>query len=92
MSLAGLGDAEAALGLAAAVEAEWERIGASVRVRFWHTLLDRYLGQARQTLGEAAAARAWSEGRSMLFSNAIGQALEAALYTRARSADRSHEA
>jgi len=92
MSLAGLGDAEAALGLAAAVEAEWERIGASVRVRFWHALLDRYLGQARQTLGETAAARAWSEGRSMLFSNAIGQALEAALCTRARSADRSREA
>jgi predicted ATPase len=86
MSLSGLGDAERALRLAGAVEAEWARLGAGVQVRFWDALLERYLGQARRTLGSDAATRAWNEGRAMPYDTAIADALEASAATRAMPA------
>ena len=47
MSLAGLGQAQTALRLAAGVAAEFARVGAAVRIRFWDALLDRHIGAAR---------------------------------------------
>ena len=74
MSLAGLGRPEQALRLAAAADAEWKRIGADVKVRFWSALLNRYLGPARVALSERAP-RCESEGRLMAFDDAVAAAL-----------------
>jgi non-specific serine/threonine protein kinase len=76
MSLAGLGHARLGLLLAGAVEAEWRRLGATVRIRFWDALLDKYLGQARSALGEPAAAEARSRGEAMAFDDAVIEALD----------------
>jgi non-specific serine/threonine protein kinase len=84
MSLAGLGHARRALLLAGAVDAEWQRLGADIRIRFWDALLDKYLDQARHALGEPAAAAAWSQGQAMPFDDAVVQALEASLTVAAR--------
>jgi non-specific serine/threonine protein kinase len=75
MSLAGLGDAEQALRLAASAKAEWERIGVDLHMRFWDELLDRYLGAARQALGAEASERAWQEGKVLPFETAVARAL-----------------
>ena len=47
MSLAGLGEAEAALRLVGGIAADWAKVGANVSVRFWSALLDRHIGAAR---------------------------------------------
>jgi non-specific serine/threonine protein kinase len=74
MSLAGLGESEAAVRLAAAVEAEFERIGADIQVRFWNALLARHVGAAREDLGRDAAARASAEGWALPLEHAIALA------------------
>jgi non-specific serine/threonine protein kinase len=79
MSLAGLGEPEVALTLAGAVAAELERIGATLRIRFWDGLLERYLGAARQSLGPERSASAWGRGRDMRFEDAIALALHSAV-------------
>jgi len=76
MSLAGLGDAENALRLAAAAKAEWERIGVDLHVRFWDALLKRYLDQARRALSADAADRACQDGKRLAFDEAIAIALD----------------
>ena len=76
MSLAGLGDSEKALALAASAKAEWERIGVDLHIRFWDALLDRYLGAARRALGADASERAWQEGRLLPFETAVERALD----------------
>jgi len=78
MSLAGLGEPEMALTLGGAVEAEWHRIGADLRLRFWDALLERYLGAGRHSLGPERAALAWAHGREMSLEDAIVLALERA--------------
>jgi len=78
MSLAGLGQPDLALWLGGAVEAEYERIGSTMHVRFWNALLAKHLGGARQALGPAGAARAWAAGRASPFDAAVEQALQAA--------------
>ena len=78
MSLAGLGQPDLALRLGGAVEAEHERIGTTMRVRFWDALLTKHLGAARETLGPAGAARAWAAGRASPFDAAVEQALQVA--------------
>ena len=70
----GAGDPRRALVLAASVEALWESLGLSFSVRFWDGLLERYLGPAREQLGEEADA-AWAEGRALAFDEAIALAL-----------------
>jgi hypothetical protein len=75
MSLAGLEAPERALWLGGAVEAEYERLGSTVHVKFWDALLARYFGMARAALGEAEAARAWSSGRAAAFDDAVEDAL-----------------
>jgi tetratricopeptide (TPR) repeat protein len=78
MSLAGLGEPELALRLGGAVEAELERLGADLRIRFWDGLLERYLGAGRQSLGPERAASAWAHGRDMRFEDATALALQRA--------------
>ena len=74
MSLAGLGHADQAVRLAAAAKAEWERIGVDLHLRFWDALLDRHLGSAEKTLGEAATAHHQNEGQAMAFEDAMALA------------------
>jgi len=75
MSLAGLGQSERALQLAAAVTAEWKRLGINPHMRFWDELLDRYLGKARELLPLSAVAVADKAGRFLAFEQAIEMAL-----------------
>ncbi|MEO5616595.1 MAG: protein kinase [Candidatus Eisenbacteria bacterium] len=77
MSLAGLGHAAAALHLAAAAQAEWDRLGVDVHVRFWDELMERYLGRARQQLGPDASDTAWGRGSRISLDEAVTIALEA---------------
>jgi non-specific serine/threonine protein kinase len=76
MSLAGLGNADFALRLAAAARAEWERMGVDIHMRFWDALQDRYLGGARQALGAGEADRNSGEGKRLAFDEAIALALD----------------
>ncbi len=78
MSLAGLGDAEGALRLAAAAEAEMKRLALDVRVRFWLALNAEHFGAARRALGEEATRRAEEAGRAISFEQAIVLATGAA--------------
>jgi predicted ATPase/class 3 adenylate cyclase len=70
MAVAGSGDPERALRLAASVEALWESLGISMSVAFWDALLDRYIGGARRQVGEKADA-IWAEGRALPFDDAV---------------------
>ena len=92
MSLAGLGLADlaeenrsdvsespllgVAIQLAGAVNAEWDRLGADIHVRFWDALLDRYLGAARRTLETEVAEMESNKGTTLLFDDAVKLALE----------------
>ena len=78
MSLAGLGDAEGAIRLAAAAQAELERLALDVRVRFWLALNAEHFGAARRALGEEATRGAEEAGRAMSFEQAIVLATGAA--------------
>jgi non-specific serine/threonine protein kinase len=74
MSLAGLGEAERALRLAAAVNAEWARLGVDPHMRFWDELQDVYFGRAREALGPEKANQAWEAGKNMSLEAAIEDA------------------
>jgi len=58
------------LRLAGAVEAMWESVGISISVPFWDALLERYLGPARDQLGERGE-EIWAEGRALPFDDAV---------------------
>lgn len=74
MSEAGAGNPRRALVLAESVEALWESLGLSISISFWEALLERYLGPAREALGdEYDTVRA--EGRSLAFDDAVELAL-----------------
>jgi predicted ATPase/class 3 adenylate cyclase len=71
MALAGNGQPDASLRLAGAAAAEFDVLAVDLSgIVFWTALLNRYLGQARTVLGEAAADAAWAEGRSFEFNAA----------------------
>ncbi|HZB35278.1 MAG TPA: adenylate/guanylate cyclase domain-containing protein [Gaiellaceae bacterium] len=74
MAAAGAGDPHRALLLAGSVEAHLESLGTSISVPFWDSLLERYLGAARERLGPNAAA-VWEEGRALAFDDAVELAL-----------------
>ena len=74
MAAAGNADPRRALLLAGSVEALWESLGISISVAFWDTLLERYIGAARERLGVEADA-VWSEGRALAFGDAVKLAL-----------------
>jgi hypothetical protein len=59
------------------VEAEYERIGSTLHVRFWNELLAKYFGLARSALGGDRAGRAWGQGRMAAFDDAVADALRA---------------
>jgi len=75
MSLSGLGRAKDCLELAAAVKAEWDRLGADLQVRFWTALLDQHFEKAKHDLGPDEAATTWNEGRELSFEQAVTMAL-----------------
>jgi predicted ATPase/class 3 adenylate cyclase len=75
MALAGTGDPETGLRLAASVEATWEALGISISIPFWNVLLERYIGAARAALGEETDALR-AEGRGLTFDNAVELALK----------------
>ncbi|MDQ3489048.1 MAG: serine/threonine-protein kinase, partial [Acidobacteriota bacterium] len=74
MSLAELGEDETALRLVAGIEADWARIGAGIRVRFWSALIDRHIGAARERLGPRADP-VWGEGLQLPFDATIRLAI-----------------
>ena len=74
MAAAGNADPRRALLLAGSVEALWESLGISISLAFWDTLLERYIGAARERLGAEADA-VWAEGRAMAFDDAVQLAL-----------------
>ena len=74
MAVAGNGEPERALRLAASVEALWESFGIAISIPFWDALLERYLGPAREQLGVDADA-VWAEGRALEFDDAVALAL-----------------
>jgi hypothetical protein len=74
MAAAGNRDPERALRLAGSVEALWESLGTWISVTFWDALLERYIGAARERLGEEADALV-AEGRAMAFDEAVELAL-----------------
>ena len=72
MALACLGHSGPALRLAGAAAAEFDALAIDISgIVFWNALLNRYLGQARLALGDAAADAAWAEGRGINFDEAI---------------------
>jgi tetratricopeptide (TPR) repeat protein len=75
MSLAGLGNTRGALRLAAAAQAEWDRIGVDFHIGFWDRLMERYIGKAREALGVEEAALVWGEGRGLGFEEAVAEGL-----------------
>jgi predicted ATPase/class 3 adenylate cyclase len=74
MAVAGHGDPARGLRLAASVEKLWESLGISISIAFWDALLERFLGPARERLGEGADA-VWTEGRALAFDDAVELAL-----------------
>jgi hypothetical protein len=77
MSLAGLGQTKLAVQLAGGVKAEWNRLGVDIHVRFWDALLDRYIGGAKEKLGNRESEQAWNQGLAIAFDDAISTALAA---------------
>jgi tetratricopeptide (TPR) repeat protein len=75
MSLSGLARSQEATVLAAAVDAEMDRIGADVHVRFWDALTDRHFNAAKIDLGDEAHGLAQSEGSAIPFERAVEIAL-----------------
>ena len=74
MAVAGNGDHERGLRLAASVEALRESLGISISIPFWDALLERYLAPARERLGTGTEA-IWAEGRVLAFDDAVELAL-----------------
>jgi len=70
MAVAGNGDSQRGLRLAASVEALWESLGIAISIPIWDALLERYLGPARDDLGEHAE-EVWAEGRALPFDDAV---------------------
>ncbi len=77
MALAGQGDRERGIRLAAAASAVLAELGVQISIAFWDALLERYIGTAREELGAAGDA-AWEEGRQLPFDAAVALALDAA--------------
>jgi hypothetical protein len=50
-------------------------------MRFWDALLERYIGAARQALGEDAAARRQDEGRAISLDEAVARSLASSVMT-----------
>ena len=71
MSLSGLGRAKEAVTLFAAVQAELNRLGADINVRFWNALIDKYTTLAQQTLGPTTHQTTWTQALTLPFPQAI---------------------
>ena len=75
MAAAGSGEPELGIRLNAAAEATFASIGIVGDVQFWIALLERYLGPARQALGERTDAIV-RDGRSLTLDDAVREGLE----------------
>ena len=75
MAAAGTGDPELGIRLNAAAEATFAAIGFVFDVPSWTALLDRYLGPARDALGERTDAID-RDGRSLALEDAVREGLE----------------
>ena len=75
MAKAGQGESALGIELAAAVEALWRSLGTDLHVDFWDRLLERYLGNARTALGQAAET-ARTRGLELPFDDAVDRALQ----------------
>ena len=75
MAKAGQGESALGIELAAAVEALWRSLGTDLHVDFWDRLLERYLGNARTALGQAAET-ARTRGLELPFDDAVERALQ----------------
>ena len=73
MALAGLGDPQRALVLAAAVEALWQSLGTWISIGFWDTRPSATSAARGHSGGDADAL--WAEGRGMAFDDAVELAL-----------------
>ena len=78
MALAGMSHALRALRLDGAATAYRLELGGLVSVPFWDALLAKYLGRAKEQVGQGASAVAWEEGRRMGFHRAVAYALNPA--------------
>ena len=77
MAAAGLGRPRRALRLAAGAAAELDVLGVDLSaMRFWIALQERYLGAAREQLGDVASTAAWEEGLRMEFAEVMASARE----------------
>jgi predicted ATPase len=74
MALAGQGESQRGLVLAAAAEALRESLGVTFSIAFWQELQARYFGGARTRLG-CEADTAWQRGRELPFADAVALAL-----------------
>jgi hypothetical protein len=58
-----------------AAEARLETIGSTLPTQLFNMLHNRWLNDARESLGESSFAAAWSEGRAMSFRQTVQYAL-----------------
>jgi predicted ATPase len=85
MSLSGLSRSREAIVLAAAVDAEMDRIGADVHVRFWDALTEHHFSASKLDLGDEAYRSARDEGAGIPFQRAVEMAGSSAPQTSAAS-------
>ena len=78
MSLAGLGQPDLALWLGGAVEAEYERIGSTMHVRFWNALLPEAPRRGTPGARPSRCRPRLGRGTGLAFDAACEQALQAA--------------
>jgi tetratricopeptide (TPR) repeat protein len=74
MAFAGQGEWARGIRLAAAGAAVWADLGVQISIAFWDALLERYIGAAREQLGDEADA-VWEEGGQLPFDAAVALAL-----------------
>lgn len=76
MAAAGKGEAERALRLASAADANIRKLGVEQLPPFWASLIDRHVEIARNALGEERANAAWGAGRALSLQAAVELALQ----------------
>jgi len=75
MAAAGSGSAELGVRLSAAADAAYVAVGFDFDVPWWSALVERYVGPAREALGDRADAIA-RDGSALSLDGAVGEALE----------------
>ena len=76
MAASGSGQAERALRLASAAEANIRHLGVEHIPPFWVALVDRHVAMARSAIGPEAAGAAWAAGSALTLRDAVDEALD----------------